>query len=308
FVTFLAFRKKFDFIFVHQTSPVFIGIPAVIVKRIQKIPLYFWVLDLWPESMKAASGFSNPFITNRINGLVKWIYRHCDKILISSNGFHQSIAEKGDFQEKIVSVPNWAESVFENNESIDPAPVLPDGFKIMYAGNIGLAQNMENLFAGILKLRDHTEIKWVIVGDGQKFRWAKNFVEENDLHQTVSLPGKYPLEVMPSFIQQADAMLLTLKDSHIFSLTVPARLQAFMACSKPILGMVKGEAASVITESQSGLVSAPDDVAGFVQNVLRMKALKQEELSKMGSNAKKYYDLNYNRQKILDRIYGIITN
>jgi glycosyltransferase involved in cell wall biosynthesis len=306
FSVFFAFRNRFDFIFVHQTSPVFIGIPAIIVKKIQKIPLYFWVLDLWPESVKAASGFSNKFIIKLINKIVKWIYSHCDKILISSDGFRESILTKGNFQDKIITIPNWAESVFENNETGKDIPPLPDGFKIMYAGNIGLAQDIEHLFSCILKLKDHPQIKWVIMGDGQKLNWAREFVEKNDLHQTVSLTGRYPLEVMPSFFSKADVMLLTLKDSDIFSLTVPERLQAFMACSKPVLAMVNGEAASIITESGSGFVSKPGDEDGFIKNVLKFYSLAPGELNLMGKKGKEYYTQKYTRTKILDKIYDII--
>ena len=104
-----VFRNKYDCILVHETSPVTVGIPAVIIKKIQKIPLYFWVLDLWPESLTAGGGITNPTLLSIFKRIVVYLYENSDKILISSQGFVESITEKGDFGDKVVYFPNWGE-------------------------------------------------------------------------------------------------------------------------------------------------------------------------------------------------------
>ncbi len=109
---FLSLCYRYDAVIVHQTSPVTQGIPAVIVRKMQRIPLYFWVLDLWPESLVSAGGVTNGYVLSFFEKMVRWLYNNSDKILISSRGFEQSILEKGEYRNKLIYFPNWAEDVF----------------------------------------------------------------------------------------------------------------------------------------------------------------------------------------------------
>ena len=306
----IALFSKFDKVFVHHTSPVTVGVPAVIVKKIQNIPLVFWNLDLWPESLIAAGGIRNKSIIAGVEKLVQFIYNNSDKILISSEGFRESILAKGNYQNKIEYFPNWAEEIFENNKLLaaEQLPNLPKGFKIMYAGNVGEAQNLEMLMQAALKLREQSQIKWIIVGDGRKLPYLKDFVKENKLEETVYLLGRFPFEYMPSFYDKADAMFLSLKDDEIFRLTVPARLQSYMACQKPILAMINGEAARIINKSDSGFVSKAEDVETFVEQVMEMSKLSASELKNLGKNSKAYYHKYFLRSHKLNQIEKILAN
>ena len=111
---FLALNKKFDTVIVHETSPITQGFPALVIKKIQSIPIYFWVLDLWPESLQSAGGINNRYVLDFFTAVTRLMYRKSDKILISSRGFRQSILEKGDFADKLIYFPNWAEDIFSN--------------------------------------------------------------------------------------------------------------------------------------------------------------------------------------------------
>ena len=122
---FLSFQKKFDVILVHEPSPITQGFPAIVVKKIQKIPLHFWVLDLWPESLTSAGGINNKYVLSFFTKMVKYIYNNSDKILISSKGFKESILTKGDYNAKLVSFPNWAEDSILKGNSNYPIPDLP---------------------------------------------------------------------------------------------------------------------------------------------------------------------------------------
>ena len=140
---FHAIFHKYDIVFCQQLSPVMMSAPAIIYKRLRKVPLYTWVLDLWPESLQVAGGINNKYILGAFEWVAKLCYRNADKILISSNGFRESICEKGDFADKIVYFPNWAEgSLTADSDYV--LPELPDGFKLMFAGNIGEAQDFDS--------------------------------------------------------------------------------------------------------------------------------------------------------------------
>jgi glycosyltransferase involved in cell wall biosynthesis len=305
YVPFLM-RRKYDCVFVHETSPIFIGVAAVMVKRRQHIPLHFWTLDLWPESVTAASSFSNRRVIHWLTALMKWIYNNSDKILISSRGYVPSIVEKGDFRDKIVYFPNWAEDIFAVQDTTLQLPDLPDGFKVMYAGNMGEAQDFEAIMEAAKCLKDQKQIKWIFVGDGRKKEWVDNFISTHQLQETVYTLGRFPINFMPVFYGQADVMLLSLKDKPIFGLTVPARLQSYMICAKPVAAMINGEAAAIIEEAQCGLAAASGDGKGLAENILKLSQRTPEELEALGCNAKTYYQEHFEKESLLDKLHELL--
>ena len=233
---FLAVFHRYDAIIVHETSPVTQGFPALVVKWMQRIPLYFWVLDLWPESLRAAGGINNKYVLGFFTKVTQFIYNHSTKILMSSEGFRKSIMEKGDYADKLIYFPNWAEDVFADASDY-PIPSLPDGFRVMFAGNIGESQDFENVMQAALLLKDRKDIKFIFVGDGRRKPFVEEFIRQHSLEDTVFTPGRFPIEAMPTFFLHADAMLLSLKDDLIFNLIVPAKLQAYMSAGKPVVAM-----------------------------------------------------------------------
>ena len=310
---FLCLRNRFDAVFVHETSPVMIGIPSVIAKKMQKIPLCFWVLDLWPESLSAAGGIHNKTVLSFFNKITCWIYRHSDKILISSNGFRDSILEKGDFEKKIEYFPNWGEDLYlraskvANNSSTCE---LPDGFRIMFAGNIGEAQNFEKVMEVVCGLSTD-EVKWILIGDGRKREWIERYIEEHSLEKRVFLLGNHPITEMPEYFAQADMMFLSLKSNEIFNLTVPAKLQAYMASGKPILAMIDGETAHVIESAHAGYVTSSEDVEGMCTMIEKEILPRRDSLKELGENGHRYYMENFHHDicmKHLEEILGQDSN
>lgn len=294
----LGLFRKFDRVFVHETSPVMIGVPAIIVKKLQHIPLLFWVLDLWPESLQAAGGVNNIRILKLFEKLTKCIYKNSDKILISSRGFEQSILDKGDFKDKIVYFPNWVDREMASDKQIS-LPQLPQGFIVMFAGNIGEAQDFEHIMDAAIRLRSHKDIHFVIVGNGRKFKWVESFVQNNSLEEQVHLLGRYPSETMPLLFSKADVMLVTLKDASIFNLTVPAKLQAYMSAGKPIVAMMNGEGPRVIEEAQCGWSVVAGDDKGLAKCILEISSFDEEILLNKGSNGRRYQIDNFNVDKCL---------
>lgn len=294
----LGLFRKFDRVFVHETSPVMIGVPAIIVKKLQHIPLLFWVLDLWPESLQAAGGVNNIRILKLFEKLTKWIYKNSDKILISSRGFKQSILDKGDFKDKIVYFPNWVDREMASDKHIS-LPQFPQGFIVMFAGNIGEAQDFEHIMDAALRLRSHKDIHFVIVGNGRKFKWVESFVHSNSLEEQVHLLGRYPSETMPLLFSKADVMLVTLKDASIFNLTVPAKLQAYMSAGKPIVAMMNGEGPRLIEEAQCGWAVVAGDDKGLAKCILDISSYDKEILLNKGSNGRRYQIENFNVDKCL---------
>ena len=302
---FMSMFRRYDAVIVHETSPVTQGFPALVFKWLSGSPVYFWVLDLWPESLQAAGGVNNRYVLDFFTWITCLMYRNSEKILVSSRGFIRSIIDKGPFEEKLVYFPNWAEDVFSCSPMED-VPVLPDGFKVLFAGNIGEAQDMDSVMNATALLKGKG-VYFIIVGDGRKKKWVEEYVEVNGLGDVVFLAGRHPLESMPSFFAQADVLFLSLKDDYIFSLTAPAKLQAYMASAKPVVAMIDGEAREIIREAGCGLSCASGDYVGFAECILRLKASSKDQLYAYGSRGRKYYEDNFRKEICIDNLCRIIS-
>jgi glycosyltransferase involved in cell wall biosynthesis len=294
--------KDFDIIFVQQLSPVTMALPAIwALKRNKKAKLYLWVLDLWPESVTSTSGFSNRFVIGLLDKVVRYIYSKSDYILISSKFFEDSIKLRCD-NKKIVYFPNWAETLYENSEIKEDLelPVLPNGFNIMFAGNIGEAQDFETII-NAANLTKTESINWVLIGDGRKLNWVKSQVKDHNLHN-VYIYGRYPIEKMPAFFQSADVMLLTLKKSPISELTVPAKLQAYIASGKIILGAINGEANSIINKNKIGIACESGDFNSLSGNAIFLKNLTTPQKIQMEENSKSLYFKEFSKIGLLNKL------
>jgi glycosyltransferase involved in cell wall biosynthesis len=301
-------HKDFDIIFVQQLSPVTMAMPAIwALKRNKKAKLYLWVLDLWPESVTATTGIDNKFIIGLLGKLVKYIYSKSDFILISSKLFEKSIKERS-FNKQIFYFPNWAESIYEETEFNKDygLPNLPNGFNIMFAGNIGEAQDFETILSSAIQTKAEN-INWIIIGDGRKLDWVRSKVKSLNLHNVVIL-GRYPIEWMPYFFREADLMLLTLKSSLISDLTVPAKLQAYLASGKIILAAINGEANSIINEHNIGLACESGNVKSLSENAKILKSLTEEQRKKMEKKSSNLYYTCYSKNVLLDKLENIFKS
>jgi glycosyltransferase involved in cell wall biosynthesis len=313
FTCFHALTNKYDAVFVHLTSPFFIGLPAVLLKRRQRIPLVLWVLDLWPESLIAGGGINNRHILNSQIKLVRYTYDNCDKILIGSQGFKKSICEKGDYAAKIVYFPNWAEAVnLDKSEQLDPRQfkrffdIVEKSFVILFAGNLGEAQNIECVIHAAEKMKSNTAIKFIFLGEGRRKDNLQQRAEQLGLSETVFFLGRYPLETMPVFMQRADVLLVSLKDEPIFNLTVPQKVQFYMSQGRPILAMLNGDGAELVNGVQCGIAVPANDEAALRYAIEKFQCMSKEELTVLGINGKQYYQKNFTKEQRIGQLSALL--
>jgi colanic acid biosynthesis glycosyl transferase WcaI len=295
-------RGKFDKIFVYEPSPITVAIPAIVLKFFKRTPIILWVLDLWPESLEATGVVKNKVALSLVRILVKWIYRNCDKIFITSKGFAPKILSMGIPQEKIMYWPQWAEAFFSNLENDDhyhDENIPVEGFKIMFAGNIGSSQDFETIVEAASILKDKKNIKFLILGDGIMKKWAEEEVAKRKLGETFFFLGKKPVEMMPYYFSKADVMMVSLTNTELFSITVPAKVQAYLASGKPILGSLNGEGAAIIDQWKAGLTCNATNPEMLAKKIVEMSALSKDELKVMGENARKCYLSEFEREKLI---------
>jgi len=303
----LLCRGRFDVIFVYEPSPITVGLPALVMKRAKKAPIMFWVQDLWPESLSAAGAVRSKRVLRSVERLVRFIYRGCDRILVTSRGFVPRVEAMSTREKKVHYWPQWAEALYEPVEVEDDAPErseMPDGFRVVFAGNVGAAQSFETILAAAERLKSYPGIRWVIIGDGRRRRWVEDRVRELRLEDRVHLLGKRPMEKMPRYFALADALLVTLKRDFIFSLTVPGKVQSYLACGRPVVAALDGEGARVIKESGTGLVAPAEDANALAGAVLRLYEMLPKEREEMGRRGRAYFEEHFEREKLLDRLEG----
>ncbi len=296
-----------DVIFVYEPSPVTVGIPARLLKAVKRAPIIFWVQDLWPESLAATGAVRAAWILRLVEAMVRWIYRGCDRILVQSRAFVAPIQALGANAAHIDYYPNSAEAIYRPLSlrlGAPECPQLPAGFRVMFAGNIGAAQDFETIIEAAARLRDHPAIQWIVLGDGRLFERVKEQVEKHGLQRTFHLLGRQPLETMPRYFALADTMLVTLKKEPIFALTIPAKVQSYLACAKPMVAALAGEGARVIEEAGAGLAVPPEDAAALANAVLAMYKMAPAERMAMGTRGREYFELHFERDMLLRRLDG----
>jgi len=299
--------KQIDIIFVWQTSPVTAGLPALVLKRLKRAPILFWILDLWPESFAAVANIPSPKVLKAIEKVVHLVYHGADRILVASRGFVPNLCALGIERERIEYFPNWVEPEYDTLQSQNPrtgGPQLPEGFRIMFAGNIGAAQDFASILGAAERLKTYPDIHLIVIGDGRRFAWLKDEVQRRGLHGHMHLLGRYPPGQMSWFFAQADAMLVTLKKDLIFSITVPGKIQSYMACGRPIVASLDGEGARMITESGAGLVSPAEDPEALVNVILAMYRMPKPNREAMGRRGREYCDSSFRREILIDRLQG----
>lgn len=298
-----------DLIFVYEPSPVTVGLPAIMLSKIKKAPVVFWALDLWPETLAAIGVVRSPLVLGWVGQVVRFIYNHCTLVLGQSRGFLSSIANYCDDKDKIRYFPSWAEDVF-TDENVKPAMEIPemvDGFTVMFAGNIGEAQDMPTILAAAERLKGNPAIRWVIVGDGRKSEWLRSEVFRRGLQDRVLLPGRFPVERMPSFYAHADVLLVSLKRDPIFSMTIPGKVQSYLMAGIPLLGMLDGEGAAVIRDANAGLTCDPGNDADLAQTLLAFAALTPEKRKQLGLNGRKYAQHEFGRVQLMNRLEVLLA-
>ncbi len=300
----IKLRGKYDIIFVHEVSPIFVGIPALVMKWRFRAPVFFWILDLWPESLTAAGNITSPAILKPVKMVVRFVYKYSDKLLVASQAFRPSVLSFQVPTDKLYYLPNWSEATALPDKTTDfqYASLIPEGFKIMFAGNVGESQDFPAILDAAEKLKEYKSIKWLIIGSGRRVEWIKNEIAARGLADNFLLLGQYPLELMGGFINHADVMLVTLKKDPIFAMTVPAKLQAYMAWGKPVLTMLDGECSRIVKEANAGLVANSGDSEQLARNILEMYRMSETERTETGNNALKYYKENFDRNILFDQL------
>jgi len=297
-------KDQYDVILVNGVSPITQALPGMWLRQWRDIPLVYYVLDLWPESVVAVDAMRSGFLLTGLSRFVKWIYKHCDAYFISSKPFKAKLMEQGVDESRIAYLPNSGDTLTKSDvtqEALAAELNVPPGFWVMYAGNIAMTQSVPTVLEAAKHCCQYPNIKFVMVGDGRVRKAMEEQAREQGL-DNVYFVGRYPSEAMPRFFAACDALMVTLRDVPIFSLTVPARVQSFLAAGKPIIAACGEAGSQIIAEANAGVVVQPEDGAALANAIIQVSEMSESKRQIMGQNGIHYFQKHFTHDKVVDQL------
>jgi glycosyltransferase involved in cell wall biosynthesis len=297
FVTFMLSASTFGAFFARKeqvalvySTPGTVGLAGVVLRRVFRRPFVLYVQDLWPDTV-TASGMVPP----RLSGLVQrlldpfciLVYRAAGRIAVNSPGMKDRLVERGVASDRVDVVFNWVdEQVFAPLE-----PDLRDGvFDLMYAGNLGDVQGLDTAVQAMALLSDAPQVHLRLVGDGVARPRLEALARKLGVDSRVHFEGARPVTQMAQVLSSAHAQLICLSDDPLFHITTPSKLQAILACGRPVVTSGPGDVARLTQASGAGLVVPPGDPAALARAVLELAAMPTGELEAMGDRGRAYYE------------------
>ena len=307
---YFVWKKKYDAIIAHEPSPITQIVPACILGDLRKIPVYSWIQDIWPDALVSAGGSIGKFMSPVLGRITDWVYRHSTKLLITSKGMAPLINRNADYSEKIIYYPQWSEDMMCSQDEIpkEITNVRTHSYNIMMAGSLNSGIGVDTVLALCDEMK-YDPVHFIFVGGGSEENNMHDYVKSKGL-KNVTFTGRKPFSVMPYYTQQADAMLLTLKETKMkhLDITIPARLQSYMSGGKPVLAMIGSGATEIINDADCGY-SVPAGAYKELADIIRSKVLTNTEGMKVkGLNARKYYEKYFTKQICIDNLMKIISN
>ena len=284
--------KKPDVIYVYNL--VTLSLASSILRTIYRCPVVYDIQDLWPDSVTHSDMMKQTILLNILNIWCWFVYRSASHITTLSPGMKAELVKRGVPETNISVVYNWCDESnscnADNDNIISPDILDKDNFVVMFAGTMGIMQGLDTVLDSAQMLMDvEPRIKFVFVGGGVEQKRLKQSVVDRKLNN-VSFIERQPPEKMVAILKAADVLLVHLKDTALFRITIPSKIQAYMFAGKPVFVGVQGDAAELISASGAGKVVESENPESMTAGILQLFRMSDAERSAMGKNARKYYD------------------
>lgn len=299
-------KLKADYLFMFETSPMTQCVIGVWYAKKHKIPLYLYAQDLWPENVEVVTGIKSPLVIEPIQKMVDYIYKNCTEIFVTSPSFVRAVCDRKRKvpEEKVHYWPQYAEEFYVpmEKEEVEEIPET-DAFQIMFTGNVGYAQGLDVLprTAQSLK-RDGQKVRFCIVGEGRYLEALKNEIKKLEVEEMFCMVPRQPAAKIPKLLAAVDAAFLSFMETKLFEMTIPAKLQSYMACGMPVIAAASGESERVIKEADCGICCPSGNADALAEAIRKMMEYPPKKRQLMGSNARAYFEKNFEKQKLMNQI------
>jgi glycosyltransferase involved in cell wall biosynthesis len=291
--------RKYDYVFGFNLGPLTDMLPAVLIKKLYKKPVMFWVQDIWPDSVYAYGFKKTKLLAILLDGFVKFMFNNISVIAITSKGFKNKIEPYLAKNLHFVYAPNWADELHMQAETI----VLSEAQKVhfTFAGNVGKVQNLENIIAAFSRLTDRyqTDSQLNIIGDGSNLTYLKEISNNNP---NIKFFGNQLRKEMSKFYQASDFLIVSLIDKEVFSVTVPAKTQTYISAQKPILAIINGAVSDIVNENNLGISVNPSDIELITKAFIKCIDMPESEKNQYTVNNQKLIESIFNKENIINDI------
>lgn len=280
--------RRPDVVYLY-TPPMTAALPAVALRYLKHVPFVADVQDLWPDTLAATGMIREGFVTRLIGAWTNFVFRKAAAVMVLSRGFDERLRARG-IRTPIWVVPNWAPREIVDLRFPPDPPRSHDGFQVLFAGTMGKAQALETVLdAAAILAHEAPEVTFRFVGGGVEVDALKAQAARLGLANATFDPP-LPVGAMGPVFAAADCLLVHLKDDPLFQITIPSKVQAYLAVGKPVLIGVRGNAADMIREAGAGLAFDPGDARALADGVLAMVRATPEARRAMGESGRRYYD------------------
>ncbi len=300
-------RPDADVIFVSQSSPVTMAVPAFSLRKRIKKPVVLYCMDIWPEVLKAWDIKESSLMFKISKKISAYLYKNCDLVLISSEPFKMYLKDLGVDESKIVYLPQYAEDLYEN---ICGKYIENGVIDFVFAGNIGAVQDIECIIHAVKYINENQPVEPYmvhIVGDGINLNDCKKLADSLGVNSNIIFHGRYPLGEMERFYNLADCFLLTLRGGDSISMTLPGKVQSYLSVGKPVVGAIDGAAKQMIENSDCG-ICVPGSDFEQLGNAMYDVIKNFDSYKEKGINGRKYYENNYTKEKFMVNLFKVFES
>ena len=294
-------KIKADYVFSFEVSPMTQVMTGISFAKKLKVPHYLYVQDLWPENVITVTGIKHPLVIKPINKMVDYIYKNSDEIFATSPSFVDSICNRkvAVDRNKVHYWPQYAEEFYHPCEK-KSVPEIPDDscFKVIFTGNIGKAQGLQ-ILPETAELLKNENVKFVMVGDGRYLEEFNNEVRKRKVEEKFIMIPRQPAEKISELLAACDAAFLSFQDDQLWTKTIPAKLQSYMACGMPVIAAAQGETERIINEAKCGICSSIGDSKMLSE---RIKLLSKTNLIEMRKNSREYFEKHFDKKLLMNEM------
>ncbi|MFZ3266481.1 MAG: glycosyltransferase family 4 protein [Terriglobales bacterium] len=275
----------------------------------KRVPFVFEVRDLWPESLAAVgAGAEGTLLHRALGAIAGFLYRRSDRIVVVTPAFKTHLIQHWRVPaDKISIVPNGVETdlfrpdpaAFEIREQFNcngTRDKADDRFLICYVGTLGMAHGLETLISAAQQLqRTLPNSVLLLIGEGAEKKRILELAAARRL-TNIEFLGQQPRERIPALVSAADLCLVTLKKTDLFKTVIPTKLLEYMACERPVIVAVDGQARQIVEDAGAGVYVAPEDSQALAKAICDL-AHNPEQRRQMGANGRKYIIANLSRKQ-----------
>lgn len=301
---------KPDVVFVLH-PPLTIGIAAWVMSRLKRVPFVYGVADLWPDAIVASGVIRSRRAIDLLERLERFVYARAGAVAVVSPGMVDHLMGEGVRPDKLHVITDWADERVYGPAPQDAALAerlgMSGKFNVVFGGQLGVFQRLDTVLEAAALIKPHAAVQFVIAGDGVERARLEQEARARDL-TNVRFVGRFAAAQMPSVYALADVLLVHLSAHPLFRMSVPAKTYAYLACGKPVLMALDGDAAELIRASGAGLACPPEDPAAMAEAVLRLFRMSLAEREELGRRARNCFVRQYSRSAVLQKCAALLES